>query len=101
VTTTTRVWENDVHDISWRVTSSAGTVDLAGATVRLVSRLRGGATADLACSAVGDVVTHTLTGDLAVGTYDLIIEATRDGDTVTYPDATAGPVVLEVRRDVG
>jgi hypothetical protein len=100
--TDTQVWANDIHAVSWRVTSTAGTVDLTGATVRLVADPTGaGATVDLPCTVAGDVVTHELDGNLAPGRYRVVVEATRDGDIVTYPDAATGPLTLTVRADLG
>lgn len=99
----TRVWQNDRHEISWGVTSGGAPVDLTGATVRLVAR-PGKAPqtpVDLPCSVANGVVTHTLTGDLPVDYYDVVVEATRAGQTVTYPDAATGPERLVVRADVG
>jgi hypothetical protein len=102
MTTDTRVWQGDRHAVSWRVTSAAGTVDLTGATVRLVADPMGtGTTADLPCTVAGDVVTHELDGNLTPGLYRVVVEATRDGDVVTYPDAATGPLTLTVRTDVG
>jgi hypothetical protein len=101
--TETRVWENDVHPIAWRVTSTAGAIDLTGATVRLVAKPlgTGGAVVVLASSVAVDVVTHQLDGTLPPGQYDLVIEVTRAGEIITYPDAATAPERLVVRADVG
>lgn len=99
----TRVWQGDVHPVAWRVTSTSGPVDLTGATVRLVAKpLASGSTVVVLASTVSiDTVTHQLTGTLPVGFYDVVVEATRAGEVVTYPDAATGPERLTVRADVG
>lgn len=101
--TTTRVWQNDKHAVSWRVTSTAGAVDLTGATVRLLAKPQtaGQSLVTLASSVATDVVTHQLDGTLPVGVYYVVVEAARAGEIVTYPDASAGPLQLVVRADVG
>jgi hypothetical protein len=101
--TETRVWAGDKHPITWRVATTDGTIDLTGATVRLIARplILGQETTDLACTVDADVVTHQLDGALAVGRYDLVIEVTRAGEVITYPDAATAPERLVVRADVG
>lgn len=99
----TEVWENDTHKISWRVTSEDGVVDLSTASaVRLVAKpAQGGDAMDLENTAVGDVVTHQLDGTLAPGRYQLVVEATRNGEITTYPDAEHGALDLVVKTDIG
>lgn len=99
----TKVWRGDKHAVSWRVTSAGALVDLTGATVRLVAKPRevGGEPLDLECSVTDGVVTHQLDGSLPVARYDIVVEASRLGQVVTYPDAATGPEHLIVRADVG
>lgn len=98
----TVVWENDRHDISWRVTSTLGVVDLTDADVRLIVRsTKGGSHKDLAVQLAGNVVIHRLDGTLDPGEYQLVVEVTRGEDVVTYPDAANGPALLVVKRDIG
>ncbi|MCP2265586.1 hypothetical protein ACFQHV_00910 [Promicromonospora thailandica] len=94
----TSVWEGDQFPVSWRVTSTEGVVDLDGADLELTATpLSGGPAVALECTAVGDVVTHVLTGTLAVGFYGVVLGVTRDGKRVTYPDAKAGSLPLTVK----
>lgn len=101
--TVTKVWAGDKHPIAWRVTSTAGAIDLTGATVRLVAKSLGtaGTVTVLASTVVVDVVTHQLDGTLPTGRYDVVVEATRAGEVVTYPEAEAEPERLVVRADIG
>jgi hypothetical protein len=93
------VKRGDTHDISWTVNA-----DLTGATVRLLLRLDNAqadvivAEATVTGAAIGEV-THTLTGTLAVGEYDVEIELTRSGAVTTAP--TVGFGRLRVVADLG
>jgi hypothetical protein len=77
--------------------------DLTGCTVRLLTRMIGNdTTVALDCTlsdAAGGVVTHTLTGALAVGTYRVEVEATRSGEVFTFP--SDGYEILQVAEDLG
>lgn len=99
---TTSVWQNDIKPVSWQVTSAGVAVDLSAATVRLLAKpLAGGAVVVLANSVVTSTVTHTLTGTLAVGRYQVVIEASQGGQVITYPDPNAEQHHLTVTADIG
>jgi len=93
------VKRGDTHDTTWTVG-----MNLTGATVRLLAQPRTtGTTIVLACvvtDAVGGIVTHTLTGTLAVGVYDVELEVTTSGgQIVTFPNDSYE--TLCVARDLG
>lgn len=75
------VKEHDTHEVSWKTN-----VDLAGATsVRLIAKKD--ATVFVLPSTVdGDTVTHQLTGTLSEGRYRVEVEATINGEVVTFPN---------------
>ncbi len=100
----TQVKHGDTHDITIAVTSDGAAVDLTGATIRVLARPTG--TADTATvlahtiiDAAAGTLTHTLTGTLAVGPWDVEVEVARDGQIATYP--TAGYLRLDVAADIG
>lgn len=78
------VKQGDTHAVQWKAN-----MDLAGATVRLIARPRVGLPIVLA-SAVTDaaqgVVSHTLTGLLAIGTYKVELEVTNGVEIITFPN---------------
>jgi len=93
------VKRTDTHDTTWTVP-----IDLTGATVRLVAEYRAtGATVPLASvitDAPNGIVTHTLTGTLALGVYDVELEVTMaNGQEITFP--AEGYETLCVARDLG
>jgi len=93
------VKRTDTHDTTWTVP-----LNLTGATVRLVAEHRPtGATVPLATvitDAVNGIVTHTLTGTLALGVYDCELEVTTaGGQEITFPNE--GYETLCVARDLG
>lgn len=96
---TTFVKAGDTHTVAWRVNW-----DLTDATVRLLFRhLEAGAATTVApCTvtdAAGGIVTHTLTGTLALGEYDVEVEITKAG--VKYSSPTVGFERLTVTPDLG
>lgn len=88
----------DTHDIAWAVNA-----DLSGAIVRLLFRKVGATESVEAAASVTDplngVVTHTLTGTLPIGHYDVEVEATKSGAVTTAP--SVGYERLVVARDLG
>lgn len=78
------VKEHDVYGITY-----AANMDLTGTTVRLLARQGRNGTPFVLPSAItdaaGGIVTHTLTGTLAVGTYQVELEVTAAGEIVTFP----------------
>ncbi|MDF2916008.1 MAG: hypothetical protein K0S70_225 [Microbacterium sp.] len=88
----------DTHTIAWAVNA-----DLSGATVRLLFRKVGATESVEAGGTVTDapngVVTHTLTGTLPIGHYDVEVEATKSGAVTTAP--SVGYERLVVARDLG
>lgn len=86
------VKRRDTHDVVFNVTATLdGTpVDLSGATVRLLARRQGSGITIILGSTVTDAaageVTHSLTGTLEIGTYDIEVESTLAGDVVTAPN---------------
>lgn len=99
------VKRGDTHAITLTVKDSAGLpVDLTGATVRLLASITN--SPDPAevlpatiTDAVNGVVTHTLTGALLAGTYQIEVEATIGGVITTAP--TDGYATLIVKADLG
>jgi len=77
-------------------------MDLTSATVKLTARNRDDKTAQTltatVADAVGGTVTHTLTGTLAVGAYDLELEITQGSSIYSAP--TAGYERLVVAKDL-
>lgn len=76
----------DTHAVQWKAN-----MDLTGATVRLVAKPRTGVPLVLA-STVTDaeegVVSHTLTGTLPKGTYQVELEVTKGVEIITFPNNT-------------
>lgn len=71
-------------------------MNLTGATVILRARKIGDPTpvilAATITDAAGGVITHTLTGTLPVGTYDVEAEVTVAGQVISFPTSqTGGP----------
>ena len=98
------VKSGDTHSITLTVNDSAGSpVDLTGSTIRLLARINDDSAAMVELtSALGagtGEVTHTLTGTLPVGTYNVEVEATIGGVTTTAP--TEGYATLVVTQDLG
>lgn len=100
----TQVKHGDTHPIVIAVTSDGAAVDLTGATVRVLARPVGSSATptELAATitnAAGGILSHTLTGTLAVGPWDVEIEVTVGGAVTTYP--TGGFERLDVQADLG
>lgn len=76
----------DTHAVQWKAN-----MDLTGATVRLVAKPRTGVPLVLT-STVTDaeegVVSHTLTGALPKGTYQVELEVTKGVEIITFPNNT-------------
>lgn len=80
----TTVKTGDTHPVQWRAN-----MDLTGSTVRLVAKPRRGNPIVLACTvtdATDGLVTHTLTGTLAEGSYSVELEVTAGSEVVTFPN---------------
>lgn len=97
------VKRRDTHDIVFTVTDeNDAPVDLTGATVRLLARRQGAAATVILGSSVSNPaageVTHSLTGTLEIGVYDVEVESTRNGDVVTAPND--GYFTVEVIEDL-
>jgi len=94
------VKKGDTHAITYTVNA-----DLTGATVRLLCKQSGRpdlsptVLASTVTDAPGGVVSHTLTGTLAVGLYDIELEITKSGAISTSP--TNGYEQLKVLVDLG
>jgi len=88
---------------TYPITFTTGGYDLTGATVRLLARRVGDTTTTVLPSTVtdaaGGVITHTLTGTLTAGTYDIEAEVTKAGEVVTFPTAQddGTPMFLRMR----
>lgn len=100
----TVVKAHDTHDITLTVTSDGAAVNLTGATVRVLARPVGSSATPTeldvtVTDATGGIITHTLTGTLDVGPWDVEVEVTKAGATVTYP--TTGYERLDVQPDLG
>lgn len=88
------VKQHDRYPITFTVN-----MDLTGWTVRLLARRSGAAEAtELECTAAGDVVTHTLTGELATGDYAIEVEASKGDELITFPTAQDGAPQYEMLR---
>jgi hypothetical protein len=66
-------------------------MDLTGCAVRLIVQRKYPATDPVVLDstitdAAGGVVQHTLTGTLDAGDYKVEVEATRDGEVITFPN---------------
>lgn len=87
----------DTHDVSWRANA-----DLTGADVRLViKRVAGGTPIELEAAVdagTDGLVTHRLDGTLTPGSYQVELEATRDGAITTFPNS--GQAILIVQDDL-
>lgn len=96
----TFVKTGDTHTVAWRVNW-----DLTGATVRLLFRHLVTPTEPVIeapvviTDAAGGVVTHTLTGTLDLGEYDVEVEIVKEG--VKYSSPTTGFERLTVTPDLG
>lgn len=76
--------QGDTHSIQWKAN-----LDLTGATVRVIARPRTGEPIVLASTitdAAEGLVSHTLTGTLALGTYKVELEVTDGGQIITFPN---------------
>ena len=88
---TVTIKQGDTHDTVWTVgDADAAPVNLTGATVRLLARRQGTTTTITLASTITDAiagkVTHSLTGTLIAGVYDVELEVTSGGDIVTAPN---------------
>lgn len=97
------VKQGDTHAITWTVQDATGAaVNLTGATVRVICRRFSAATstvlASTASNPTGGVVSHTLTGLLDPGSYQIEIECTQSGVITTAP--TGGYDTLVVVADL-
>lgn len=94
------VKQHDVDDITFTVN-----MDLTGWDVRLLARrLNSQVALELDHTVDGGTVTHTLTGELDVGVYQVEVEASRDGQRITFPtpqDGSPPYELLQVLRDLG
>lgn len=93
----------DTHNLVLNVGSAGAPVDLTGAAVRILIRPRGqnveGTSLSAAVSnALTGEITHSLSGTIPVGSYDLEVEITQGGRISTTP--TDGYVTLIVQQDV-
>lgn len=97
------VKRGDTHTITLTVRDSENAlVDLTGATVRLLALPTSGGEVIVLPSALGagtGTVVHTLSGNLAAGTYSIEVEATIGGVITTAP--TEGYATLTVTADLG
>lgn len=98
------VKRGDTHTITLAVSSDGAPVDLTSATVRILVRPTGSSTTSTELAATvtdapGGTLTHTLTGTLAVGPWDVEVEVTRDGQITTYP--STGFERINMRPDLG
>lgn len=78
------VKSGDTHEVSWKAN-----MDLTGASVRVVAKDRDGVVTVLASTitdAAEGLVTHTLTGTLALGSYKVELEVTDGGQIITFPN---------------
>lgn len=74
----------DTHVVQWKAN-----LDLTSATARLVAKPRVGDPIVLASTitdATEGLVSHTLTGTLAIGTYKVELEVTTGGEIITFPN---------------
>lgn len=104
MTTNTTVKRGDTHDITLSVTSNNLPVDLTGSTATAQARAANTATSDpttpitLAVTITdptNGILTHTLTGTLPAGQWNVEVVVTAPtGKTTTYP--TTGFAVLTV-----
>lgn len=79
-----KVKAGDTHTVQW-----TANMDLTGATVRLIANTGRGEPIILPAvitDAAGGIVTHTLTGTLAVNTYRVELEVTASGTITTFPN---------------
>lgn len=88
-----KVKHGDTHDISWRI-GGDGPVDLTGVSIRLLAQPPVGPVIELSATGSGDVITHTLTGDLPVGRYTIEVETTQAGLVRTAPSDGYGELVV-------
>jgi hypothetical protein len=90
------VKQGDTHATVWRANA-----DLTGAAIRLLA-VKDDSTVTVLAATVTDgptgEVTHMLTGDLAVGTYQVELEVTKAGVITTFPNS--GFAELYVHPDI-
>lgn len=95
------VKQGDKYPVTWTVN-----MDLTGTAQRVIAR-RIGATEPVELdvdSAAGGVITHTLTGDLEPGDYQVEVEVTAGTQVVTFPTDQTGTRqydILTVLPDLG
>jgi hypothetical protein len=76
------VKQGDTHDVVWTVNAN-----LTGATVRLLARKDETVELDsVVTDAASGEVTHTLTGTLPLGLYEVELEVTLDDVVTTFPN---------------
>jgi hypothetical protein len=101
------VKRRDTHTVVFTVTDEDGAaVDITGATVRVLARRRGSATtltlASSITNAAAGEVSHTLTGTLEIGVYDVEVESTLGGVITTAPNDEDAPYfTMNVLEDLG
>lgn len=98
------VKHGDIHPITLTVASDGIPVDLTGATIRVLARPTGAVgepmiLAHTVTDAAAGVLSHTLTGTLTVGPWDVEVEVSRGEEIVTYP--TSGFAPMYVHPDLG
>lgn len=89
----------DTHDISWNLTGT-GVIDLttADSVLLYATDTVSGQVTSLACTYTATTVTHTLTGTLPLGRYDITIVIVKDDQQTTVP--TEGLERLLVRGPI-
>lgn len=78
------VKRGDTYDVTWKAN-----MDLTGASVRLIASPRVGVPFELDSTISDPVqgeVTHTLTGTLPIDRYRVELEATINGEIITFPN---------------
>lgn len=83
----------DTHKIEFRANMNLGSAD-----VRLIAR-RAGCAPEILDAEVSDaadgLVSHTLTGELPVGTYNVELEVTRGSEVVTFPNSGYASLIVQ------
>lgn len=87
----------DTHSVEWKAN-----LDLTGAIVRLTARKRAGDPIPLDCEVTDPgegLVRHELTGTLPAGTYQIELEATMNGEIITFPNSGYAQLVVQEDLD--